>query len=140
MNRDRDTNLVWFGDHLPTLGSNMAAFKQSGMIGKYDVEDYEKMYSTPFIVCANFELGESTMLHEGKDNNIISYNLMNAVAQLIGAPRTPLMSYLESYYQTIPYYNVRLHKKVSEEAQKWIDGHTLLTYDIVAGDRAAYNK
>ena len=140
MSRDRDTILVWFGDHLPTLGSNMAAFKQSGMIGKYDEADYEKMYSTPFIVCANFELGESTMLHEGKDNNIISYNLMNAVAQLIGAPRTPLMSYLESYYQTIPYYNVRLHKKVSEEAQKWIDGHTLLTYDIVAGDRAAYNK
>ena len=32
-NRDRDTILVWFGDHLPTLGGNMAAYRQSGMIG-----------------------------------------------------------------------------------------------------------
>ena len=134
-NRDRDTILIWFGDHLPTLGTGMGAYAQSGMVAAYNEADYERLYSTPFVICANFDLQESTMLHEGKDNNITSYNLLNAVSQLIGSPRTPLMSYLESYYQTIPYYNVRLHKKVSDEAQQWINGHTILTYDIVAGER-----
>ena len=108
------------------------------MIGAYDEADYERLYSTPFLIYANFELEESTMLHPGKDNNITSYNLMTAAAQLIGAPMTPMMSYLESYYQTIPYYNIRLHKAVSEEAKKWIDGHSALTYDIITGERYAY--
>jgi len=137
-NRDRDTILIWFGDHLPTLGSGFGAYVQSGMIGTYDEADYERLYSTPFLVYANFDLQDSTMLHPGNDNDITSYSLMTAVAQLIGAPMTPLMSYLESYYQTLPYYSIRLHKAVSEEEQKWIDGHTVLTYDIVAGERYAY--
>ncbi len=139
-NRDRDTVLIWFGDHLPTLGSGFGAYVQSGMIGAYDEADYERLYSTPFLIYANFELQESTMLHPGQDNDIPSYSLMTAAAQLIGAPMTPMMSYLESYYQSIPYYNVRLHKAVSDEARKWIDGHTTLTYDIIAGERYAYQK
>ena len=137
-NRDRDTVLIWFGDHLPTLGTGFGAYVQSGMIGAYDEADYERLYSTPFLIYANFDLQESTMLHPGNDNNITSYNLMTAAAQLIGGPMTPMMSYLESYYQTIPYYNIRLHKAVSEEAKKWIDGHTALTYDIITGERYAY--
>ncbi len=136
-NRDRDTILIWFGDHLPTLGSGFGAYVQSGMIGAYDEADYERLYSTPFLVYSNFDLHQSTMLHPGNDNDITSYNLMTAVAQLIGAPMTPTMSYLEAYYQTLPYYSIRLHKAVSEEAKKWIDGHTTLTYDIVAGQRYA---
>lgn len=136
-NRERDTILIWFGDHLPTLGSGFGAYIQSGMIGAYDEADYERLYSTPFVICANFDLQESSMLHPGKDNNITSYNLMTAAAELIGAPITPLMSYLRDYAQVLPYYSIRLHKTVSDEARRWIDGHTLLTYDIIAGERAA---
>ena len=136
--RERDTVLIWFGDHLPTLGAGFGAYVQSGMIGTYDEADYERLYSTPFLVFSNFDLKESTMLHEGKDNNISSYTLMTAAAQLIGAPQSTLMRYLERYYETIPYYNVRLHKAVSAEAKALIDGHTVLTYDIVAGERFLY--
>ena len=134
--RDRDTILVWFGDHLPTLGGNMAAYRQSGMIGaEYDEEAYEKIYSTPFIVYANFDLGESDLLHKGADNNITSYNLMNGVAELIGSPRTPYMEYLEDYARALPYYNIRLHKTITDDQRKWVDGHRLLTYDRVAGGK-----
>ena len=135
-NRDRDTILVWFGDHLPTLGGNMAAYRQSGMIGaEYDEESYEKIYSTPFIVHANFDLGDSDLLHKGTDNNITSYNLMNGVAELIGSPRTPYMEYLEDYARALPYYNIRLHKTITDDQRKWVDGHRLLTYDRVAGGK-----
>lgn len=134
--RDRDTILVWFGDHLPTLGGNMAAYRQSGMIGaEYDEESYEKIYSTPFIVYANFDLGDSDVLHKGTDNNITSYNLMNGVAELIGSPRTPYMEYLEDYARALPYYNIRLHKTITDDQRKWVDGHRLLTYDRVAGGK-----
>ena len=82
-NRDRDTILIWFGDHLPTLGAGFGAYVQSGMIGAYDEADYERLYSTPFVICANFDLHEGSMLRAGKDNNITSYNLMTAVAELL---------------------------------------------------------
>ncbi len=139
-NRDRDTVLVWFGDHLPTLGAGFGAYVQSGMVGAYDEADYERLYSTPFMVYANFALSESDMLHAGKDNDITTYNLMNAVADLIGAPRTAYMDYLESYYETIPYYNVRLHKAVSDEAKAFIEGHKMLTYDRIAGNGYSLNQ
>ena len=137
-NRDRDTILIWFGDHLPTLGTGFGAYVQSGMIGAYDEADYERLYSTPFLIYANFELQDSTLVHPGTDNNITSYNLMNAAAQLIGAPQTSLMSYLADYAEEIPYYSIRLHKSVSPEAEYYISGHRTLTYDVIAGERYLY--
>lgn len=133
--RERDTVLVWYGDHLPTLGPDFGAYKQSGMIGAYDEADYERLYSTPFLIYANFDLGESTMVKEGEGNSIASYNLMNAAAQLIGAPRSAYMCLLEDYANAIPYYNVRLHKTVTAEQNVFIKGHAMLTYDMLAGGR-----
>lgn len=132
-NRDKDTILIWFGDHLPTLGSNLGAYRQSGALDVSDDEYYEFLYSTPFVIYANFELNESDMLHPGTDNNIASYNLMNAAAELIGAPRTDYMEFLKAYYLAEPYYNVRLHKALSDEAFPYANGHKLLTYDRIAG-------
>lgn len=139
-NRDRDTVLVWFGDHLPTLGANMGAYVQSGMVGTYDEADYERLYSTPFLVYANFDLGESSMLQKGSDNSIPSYNLLNGVGQLIGAPGTRYTQFLEQYYHAIPYYNIRLHKNIdtASTAASFINGHKLFTYDVIAGERYSY--
>lgn len=134
--RERDTILIWFGDHLPTLGSDFGAYKQSGAVGEngtFDQGDYEYLYSTPFLIYANFDMKESSMLHAGSDNDIASYNLMNAVAELIGAPRSAYMEYLKAYNQAIPYYNIRLRSTPSEEAKAYINGHKLLTYDRIAG-------
>lgn len=134
--RDRDTILVWFGDHLPTLGANLAAYRQTGAVnadGIYSQEDLDYLYSTPFIVYANFELKESDLLHPGTDNAISSYNLMNGVAQLIGAPRTAYMEFLKDYAQTLPYYNIRLNISIDEEAEWYVKAHQMLTYDQIAG-------
>ena len=54
-NRDRDTVLIWCGDHLPTLGTGFGAYVQSGRSGAYDEADYERLYSTPFLIYANFD-------------------------------------------------------------------------------------
>ncbi len=138
--REKETVLVWFGDHLPTLGAGNGAYVQSGMIGTYDYADYEKLYSTPFLIYANYDITptEDTMLHEGKDNAISAYNLLNATAELIGAPRTAYMEYLKDFYNTDPYFNVRLQRKPSEEAQPFIEGQKLITYDVLAGQRYSY--
>ena len=133
--RERDTVLIWFGDHLPTLGADFGAYLQSGMVGEFGTEDYERLYSTPFLIYANFPLGESGLVHEGKDNAIASYNLLNAAAELIGAPRSAFMQYLADYGKAVPYYNIRLHRTLTDEEKIWTDGHVLITYDRTAGGR-----
>ena len=131
--RQKDTILIWFGDHLPTLGANLAAYNQSGALGELNTANYDFLYSTPFAIYSNFDLQNSTILHEGTGNTITSYNLMNAVAQLIGAPRTAYMNFLEAYNNMIPFYNSRLSLDLNEDASYYANAHKLLTYDRIAG-------
>ena len=135
--RDKDTVLVWFGDHLPTLGGNYAAYAQSGMIdlSAMSVEMKEMLQSTPYLIYSNFELSDG-MVSAGLDNDIASYNLMNALSSVIGSPRTPLMYFLEDFYKTYPYYNVRLFTGLfPAEIWSFVDSHAALTYDRTVGNK-----
>ncbi len=135
--REKDTVLVWFGDHLPTLGGNYAAYAQSGMIdlSAMSIDMKEALQSTPYLIYSNFELSRG-MVRAGKDNDIASYNLMNALSSVIGAPRTPLMYFLEDFYKTYPYYNVRLFTgRFPAEIWSYVDSHAALTYDRTVGNK-----
>jgi len=135
--RDKETILVYFGDHLPTLGANYAAYHQSGAINLDGMtpEMNKFLYSTPFLVYSNFELQESDMLKVGSDNEIASYNLMNAVSTLIDAPRTKYMHFLEEYYKKHPANNIRLWSINKKPFEEFIEGHKIITYDRTVGDR-----
>lgn len=136
--RERDTVLVWFGDHLPTLGANYAAYAQSGMIdlSAMSIEMKEALQSTPYIIYSNFEYREDAMVSAGKGQDLASYNLMNALSTLIGSPRTPLMHFLEDFYDTFPYYNVRLFTGLfPAEIWSFVDSHAALTYDRTVGNK-----
>lgn len=136
--RERDTVLVWFGDHLPTLGANYGAYSQSGMISldAMTVEMKEALQSTPYLIYSNFEMAESTMVSAGSEgNDIASYNLLNALSTLIGSPRSSLMHFLEDYYKTYPHYNVRLFPPFPNEMWSFVDSHAALTYDRTVGKR-----
>lgn len=133
--RDKDTVLVYFGDHLPSLGTDKAAYKESGFISEGEMTDDEwhSILKTPFLIYANFELEESEMLKPDTSNEIGSYNLINAASDLIGAPKSPLMEFLADYYREIPFYNYRLRITPNEEQNYFIDAHKLLTYDVMNG-------
>ena len=133
LNREKDTILIWFGDHLPTLGSNLGAYHQTGVNELERDAYYEYLYSTPFVICANFELDDSRIFQPGTENAVATYNLMNGVSELIGSPRTAYMEFLADYYATIPYSNVRLLKELTPEEQRFADAHRMLTYDRIAG-------
>jgi len=140
--RDRDTILVYFGDHAPTLGANYAAYAQSGLLadpGHHTHQDRMIMQSTPFLIYANFPLQtDNAMLTPGPDNHLASYQLMNAACALMDAPVTPLMAFLRQYYALLPNYNVRLAMPVDDRQQQAIDAHRLLTYDVIYGRRWLY--
>jgi len=134
--RDRDTILIWYGDHLPTLGASRAAYVESGMIKSGSTpEERALLQSTPFLIYSNFDLDESDILSEGTENHISSYHLLMGAGDLMGAPATPLTEYLRAYYAVQPYYNVRLNMTLSDRGAYFADAHRCLTYDILCGER-----
>ncbi len=140
--REKETVLVYFGDHLPTLGANYAAYTQSGAVTLTGTtqEMNKFLYSTPFLIYANFKLEESTMVHEGNGNEIASYNLMNALSTLIDAPRTKYMQFLEDYFHAYPAYNIRLWSINKIPFKNYTEAHRLITYDRTVGYKYSENE
>ncbi|MCD8311021.1 MAG: LTA synthase family protein [Firmicutes bacterium] len=141
--RDRDTILIYFGDHLPTLGSNLAAYVETGMISSstsYTEEEALMLYSTPFLIYANFDLGDSDLLTVGTGNEIASYELLNAASDLIGSPKSAYMKFLSDFASVIPYYNVRLKLTIGADAEYYVNAHKMLTYDVLVGKQYLYMR
>ena len=133
--RDRPTLLVFFGDHLPTLGSNYLAYNESGLFYSWDGMDQQElltMYGTPFLIYSNRSL-EGGLFSQKTGNTISDYNLLNAVAVSTGFGRTPYMNLLLDFYQTTPIYNVRLGLDRTEAIDRFATAMEHITYDRVFG-------
>lgn len=134
--RERPTVLVFFGDHLPTLGGNYLAYNETGFVNTHDgttTEERQKLYSTPFLIYSNREL-EGGLLEHRTGNAISDYNLLNTVAISTGMARTPYMELLADYYRAAPFYNVRLLLPETPEIASFTRAMKLITYDRVLGN------
>ena len=134
--RERPTVLVFFGDHMPTLGANYLAYNESGLFNSLDglsQEELLTMYATPFLIYSNREL-EAGVLQGNRDNVISDYNLLNALAVSTGMGRTPYMNLLLDFYQLTPIYNVRLGMEVTPEIGRFAGAMEYITYDRVFGE------
>lgn len=60
---DEPTIVVMYGDHLPMLGDNYLAYKETGYIGEgeWRAEDYINMYTTPFVAWNNYDLKQEDL-------------------------------------------------------------------------------
>ncbi|MBE6701633.1 MAG: LTA synthase family protein [Ruminococcaceae bacterium] len=135
--REKETVLVYFGDHLPTLGANYGAYRESGAIDLNGMTgDMNKfLYSTPFLIYSNFPLEESEMVKVGGDNEIASYNILNALSTLIDSPRSRYMYFLEDYFNHHKAYNVRLWSINAIPFKKYVNAHAMITYDRTVGEK-----
>ncbi|MGM9521264.1 MAG: LTA synthase family protein [Oscillospiraceae bacterium] len=133
--RERPTILVFFGDHLPTLGSNYGAYNQTGFVDSsngFDREEAMRMFSTPFIIYSNRDI-DISIFDSNTENEISPYNVLNAVALATDFRRTPYMNLLLDFYEVTPMYNVRLHLDENEEIVYFTKRMQLITYDRTSG-------
>ncbi len=137
-NREKDTMLVFFGDHLPTLGANHAAYAATGLFdgSEEDTATRKAMYGTPFVIYGNFPLNEGILSHT--DNEMSDYYLLSKAAELSGTKRTPYMNWLLEQYKHTPYVNYRLIPEETERLTAFREAHQTLTYDRLVGKR--YSK
>lgn len=133
-NRDRPTIMLFYGDHLPNLGSNLAAFTQTGLIDPDMMFSYEMrtiMYSTPFIIYANRELNP---ILPNSDNHISTYYLLSILAYQTGFHRTSYMNLLLDYFERVPFHNIRLYLPSTDENISLARAKQLVTYDRLLGN------
>jgi len=137
-NRERETLLIFFGDHLPTLGANHAAYAATDYFdgSEEDQATRKRMYGTPFVIYGNFDLKENAMENTG--NEMSDYYLLTKAAELSGTRRTPYMNWLLEQYESVPYLNYRLAVEESDKVAAFRDAHQIFTYDRLVGGR--YSK
>ncbi|MFP3154000.1 sulfatase-like hydrolase/transferase [Lachnospiraceae bacterium ZAX-1] len=110
--RDEKTIVVFFGDHLPTMGlteENMA----SG-----------SLFKTQYVTWNNFNM-------EKKDIDLCSYQLLAAITNEVGIHMGTMFQLHQKY---------RFSSSASSEDSAYYEAMNLLQYDILYGKRYAYKQ
>lgn len=89
---DEPTYIVFFGDHLPTLGGDYSDYRKTGYISKGELSDDDlyKLHTTPFLIWSNTSTA-------GKDVGTINANYLTPlVLKSAGITMSSYFSYLDS--------------------------------------------
>ncbi|MBC8535943.1 LTA synthase family protein [Feifania hominis] len=136
----RPTVLVFFGDHLPTLGGYYAAFADSGFVSSGDAslwsnEELKRAYTTPVLVWSN--TGKITL----DITDVSAFLLMPQVLESIGAPRSSLHNFLLDYREQLRSATARFVESADGELYSAAQGaslyedllktHQLYIYDLL---------
>jgi phosphoglycerol transferase MdoB-like AlkP superfamily enzyme len=127
------TIIAFWGDHLPALGDDYAAYIDTKYIsGKDDPDFLKKMYSVPLVVWNNFDT-------EHKDKLNISPSFLGPylleLSKQQGSYYTEFLSQLSKKIPVIPPKDYYEAMNINEQDLK---DYETLQYDIIFGDRHAY--
>lgn len=107
--RDEDTLVIFFGDHLPTMGLTEDEIATGDL------------YQTKYVTWNNFDMDK-------EDSDETSYQLVSEYLNRLGIHNGTMNSYHQS----------EKAKGVSTDDDSYIDGMELLQYDLLYGNRYAY--
>lgn len=127
------TVIVFFGDHLPYLGAEYRAYTETDFIGEANPElwtkqEYEKMFSVPFVVWDNFSRAKQGEIH------------MNAsflgpfLLEKYDFPQTKMMKYLNELLAEDKSL-ISMKEEVSELSIEELSKYEMLQYDQLFGER-----
>lgn len=129
---EEPTIVVFFGDHLPSLGDNYQAYKDSGFLQENDPDSLNKLYRVPVLVWNNY-------LPERKEELNMSPSFLTPyILKLAEQPGTYYTDYLYQLYQTtpvIPPSNYYAQMGIEPEELKTYEN---LQYDILFGEQYGY--
>ncbi len=146
MQREKPTVVLWYGDHLPTLGNDFSPYTttgniQSSIAADWTEEEKYTMFSTPYVIFSNYDTGRE-YLAEGA--SVSPYLLPALLCDYIGAPEHSRTNFLLDLFETCavinPYYELYSTKENKMEINAFIRLHELLTYDDLMGEKYLVNN
>ncbi|PEE36222.1 LTA synthase family protein [Bacillus pseudomycoides] len=138
---ERPTLLVFFGDHLPVLGTNKAIYKEAGYIENEEtLSEKLTMSETPLLMYANFDLPNDNL---GLVSPIYFSNL---VLDYAGLNKSPFYQFLSELHKEIPVLKDDLKvdkngeeiKDLTHKQKEMLEQYKLIQYDLLAGKQ--YSK
>lgn len=140
MNREKPTVVLWYGDHLPTLGGDFEPYTTVGNISsatasEWNTEEKYRMFSTPYVIFSNYDTGHT---YRAEGESVSPYLLPALLCDFIGAPETTRTNFLLDLYETCPvispYYELYSDTTDKYTRENYIRLHELLTYDDLMGE------
>lgn len=141
MQREKPTVLLWYGDHLPTLGDDFSPYTSTGTItstkaAEWTDEEKFTMFSTPYLIFANYDTGHEYFA-EGEP--VSPYVLPALLADYIGAPECLQTNFILDAYKVSPvmsrYYDLYTPDSDPKERERILKLHDMLTYDELIGKK-----
>lgn len=129
------TIIAFFGDHLPSLGDDYQAYKDSKYIsGPDDPEFLTKMYRTPFLVWDNYLPSHKEDLYMSP--SFLGPYILNE-AKVQGSYYT---NFLSKLYQKIPVIPPKDHYAKMNISENDLKEYETLQYDILFGKQHGYEE
>lgn len=138
---ERPTLVVFFGDHLPLLGTNKSIYKEAGYIENEEtVSERLAMAETPLLMYANFDLPNDNL---GLVSPIYFSNL---VFDYAGLNKSPYYQFLSEMHKEIPVLRDELKvnkngeeiKDLTKKQKEMLEQYKMIQYDLLAGKQ--YSK
>ncbi|PGV60063.1 phosphoglycerol transferase [Bacillus cereus] len=138
---DRPTLLVFFGDHLPSLGTNKSLYKETGYItNEKTPSERLAMAQTPLLMYANFDIPNDNL---GLVSPIYFSNL---VLDYAGLNKVPFYQFLSKLYEEVPVLRDELMtgkdgeviKNLTAKQKEMLKQYEFIQYDLLAGKQ--YSK
>ncbi|HFJ9452128.1 TPA: LTA synthase family protein [Bacillus tropicus] len=140
-NLDRPTLLVFFGDHLPSLGTNKSFYKENGYITNEKTPNERlAMAQTPLLMYANFDMPND-------DLGVVSpIYFSNLIFDYAGLNKSLFYQFLSEFYKEIPVLrdelkvdkNGEVINDLTKKQKEMLEKYKMLQYDLLVGNQ--YSK
>ncbi|WP_071393446.1 LTA synthase family protein [Bacillus tuaregi] len=132
---EEPTVIVFWGDHLPILGADLAIYKEAGFGDSNEKKDNQLYSETPLLVYSNFETAKREL------SSVSPNYLAPIVYDVSGLEKPPFFQFLEEVKQEIPGLKSDLKidpelqfiTELSEKQEQLIADYRLLVYDLLIG-------
>ncbi|PGU57321.1 LTA synthase family protein [Bacillus cereus] len=137
-NLDRPTLLVFFGDHLPSLGTNKSFYKENGYItNEKTPSERLAMAQTPLLMYANFDMPNDNL------GLVSPIHFSNLIFDYAGLNKSLFYQFLSELYKEIPVLrdelkvdkNGEVINDLTKKQKEMLGQYKMLQYDLLVGNQ-----
>ncbi|MCU4977142.1 LTA synthase family protein [Bacillus cereus] len=137
-NLDRPTLLVFFGDHLPSLGTNKSFYKENGYItNEKTPSERLAMAQTPLLMYANFDMPNDNI------GLVSPIHFSNLIFDYAGLNKSLFYQFLSELYKEIPVLrdelkvdkNGEVINDLTKKQNEMLEQYKMLQYDLLVGNQ-----
>ncbi|PGK25540.1 phosphoglycerol transferase [Bacillus cereus] len=137
-NLDRPTLLVFFGDHLPSLGTNKSFYKENGYItNEKTPSERLAMAQTPLLMYANFDMPNDNL------GLVSPIHFSNLIFDYAGLNKSLFYQFLSELYKEMPVLrdelkvdkNGEVINDLTKKQKEMLEQYKMLQYDLLVGNQ-----